>query len=57
MEVPQKKTRWPWWAWLLILLFPIPIGVVPRWVAAIFMIAFALVIWAMVRHFEGNTSQ
>jgi hypothetical protein len=57
VESLPKRSGWPWWAWLVIILFPVPIGIGPWWVAAIFLAAFALVIWAMLDHFKNDPSE
>jgi hypothetical protein len=54
VEEPLKRKGWPWWAWLLIIFFPIPVGIGPWWVAAIFIAVFALVVWAMAKHFKSD---
>lgn len=42
-----KKTQFPWWVWLFIILFPIPFGVVHWWVTLIFFAIFVVLIWAI----------
>jgi len=55
MTEPEKKI--PWWAWVLIILFPIPIGVGPWWLAIIFIAAFAVLVWAILQHPRNNPSE
>jgi hypothetical protein len=57
MEEPQKRMRWPWWVWLLVILFPIPFGVARWWVTAIFIAVFVALIWIIMRHLNNNSSQ
>jgi hypothetical protein len=47
IEEPAKKKRFPWWVWLIIVLFPIPFGIVHWWVTLVFMTAFAVLMWAI----------
>jgi hypothetical protein len=51
-EKPPRRINWPWWVWLVIILFPIPIGVGPWWAAAIFMALFAVLILALAQHYK-----
>ena len=50
-EEPEKKLRWPWWVWLIIILFPIPSGRGPWWVTVIFFVVSAILIWAITVHY------
>jgi hypothetical protein len=56
MEGPGRRVSWPWWIWVIIILLPIPTGVGPWWVAAIFVAGFAVLIWAMLRHLKSKSS-
>ena len=57
MEEPVKRTKVPWWAWLLVILFPIPIGVGPWWVTVIFIAAFVLLVLAITGNAKNHSSQ
>jgi len=46
-EDPEKRKGWPWWVWLVIILFPIPIRVRPWWVGVIFIAIFAFLVWGI----------
>ena len=50
MEEQRNKRRFPWWVWLIIILFPIPFGVVHWWITLVFFAVFAVVIWAITYH-------
>jgi hypothetical protein len=54
--VPGKKKEWPWWFWLFVIFFPIPIGLGPWWVAAIFAAVFAILVWVIIQDFKNNSS-
>ena len=56
MEEPEKRMKLPWWAWLIIMVFPIPIGTGPWWLAAIFVVLFGLLVWAIVDDYKNNPS-
>lgn len=57
MAEPAKRKGWPWWVWLVIILFPIPIGVGPWWVAVIFIALLAVVLWAITVYLKSNSSE
>ena len=51
MDEPETREgkMLPWWIWLLVVLFPIPFGVVRWWVAIIFIAVFVVLIWTIMR--------
>ncbi len=53
MEEPAKNRRFPWWVWLLIILFPIPFVVAHWWVTLIFFAIFAALIWAITDYYSN----
>jgi len=57
MEGPDQKIRWPWWVWLIIILFPIPFGLRPWWVTVIFLALFAILVGAIAMHYKKNSSE
>ena len=45
-EAPAKTRKpWPWWVWLLVILFPIPLR--PWWLAVSFIVAFLLLLFLL----------
>jgi hypothetical protein len=53
IEEPAKKKRFPWWFWLVIILFPIPFGVAHWWVTLIFIGIFAVLVWAITDYYNN----
>jgi hypothetical protein len=51
MEEPAEKRRFPWWVWLLVILFPIPFGVVHWWVTLTFIAIFAVLMGAISSYY------
>lgn len=47
MGKSENKRRFPWWVWLFVILFPIPLGVAHWWVTLIFFVIFAALLWAI----------
>jgi hypothetical protein len=52
IEEPAKKTRFPWWVWLFVILFPIPFHA-HWWVTLIFIAIFAVVMWAINDYYSN----
>ena len=45
-EAPEKRRKpWPWWVWLLVILFPIPLG--PWWLAVSCIAVFLLLVFLL----------
>ena len=59
MDEPEKTKGWPlpWWVWLVMMLFPIPIGFFPCWVTVIFVGVFAVVVWAITADLKEKSSR
>jgi hypothetical protein len=55
-EESAKKRRFPRWVWLVVILFPIPFGVVHWWVTLIFFAIFAVLMWAITNYYNKNPS-
>ena len=54
-EDPEKRKAWPWWVWLVIILFPLPIGFVPWWVTVIFLVIFVVVVWMITDYLKERS--
>jgi len=52
-EESAKKRRFPWWVWLVVILFPIPFGFVHWWVTLIFFAVFAVLMWAITDYYTN----
>ena len=48
---PAKRTRFPWWVWLFIILFPISFGIAHWWVALASLGIFAVLLWAITDYY------
>lgn len=47
----SERGKWPWWVWLVVILFPIPLHM--GWqVTIIFIAAFLVLIWVIRRDFS-----
>ena len=57
MEEPETREgkELPWWVWLLVILFPIPFGVVSWWVAVIFVAVFSLLVWTIMQSLRNDS--
>jgi hypothetical protein len=53
IEEPARKKRFPWWARLLVILFPIPFGVVHWWITLTLTAIFAVVMWAINDYYNN----
>jgi hypothetical protein len=42
-RLPEWLPKWPWWVWLLVVLFPIPLT--PWWLAIISLSFLGLLVW------------
>jgi hypothetical protein len=51
-EVANNK-RFLWWVWLLVILFPIPLGVAHWWVTLIFFAIFAALMRAITDYYTN----
>ena len=52
-EEPARKKEFPWWVWLLVVLFPIPFGVVHWWVTLTFIVIFAVLMRAINDYYSS----
>ena len=53
IEGRAKRKRFPWWVWLLVILFPIPFGIGHWWVTLIFIAIFAVLMWAITDYYHA----
>ena len=53
IEEPARKKEFPWWVWLLVVLFPIPFGVVHWWVTLTFIVIFAVLMRAITDYYSN----
>jgi hypothetical protein len=56
-KMAREKRSGPWWVWLLLVLFPIPVGFCPWWVTATFLAGFVVTLWGIKPHLENNSSK
>ena len=53
IEEPARKKEFPWWVWLLVVLFPIPFGVVHWRVTLTFIVIFLVLMWAINDYYSN----
>jgi hypothetical protein len=47
VEEQVGRKRFPWWVWLLVILFPIPFSIVHWWLTLIMMAIFVVLVLAL----------
>jgi len=57
IEEPARKKEFPSWVWLLVVLFPIPFGVVHWRVTLTFIVIFLVLMWAINDYYSNSTSE
>jgi len=53
MAKPVNQQPFPWWVWLVVILFPIPFLVVHWWVTLVFFAIFAVLMWAIADYYKN----